>query len=74
MAVGFGSGEFFEEVGVLDGGEIVESPEAHLPRSRMRQRSEQKGKYSSVARTTLRQVGQKRALGAVLIAESILAR
>ena len=38
----------------------------------MRQRSEQKGKNSSVARTTFRQVGQKRALGVVLMTWLIL--
>lgn len=38
----------------------------------MRQRSEQKGKSSLEARTTLRQVGQKRALGAESAMASVL--
>ena len=39
--------------------EILYAPLAHLPRSRRRQRSEQKGKYSSLAVTIVRQMGQR---------------
>src|ERR1035441_1214148 len=41
---------------------------AHLPRSILRQRSEQKGKSSSVKRTSIPQVGQRRSLADLFLA------
>jgi hypothetical protein len=49
--------------GSVIGVEIIYPPLAHLPKSMTRQRSLQKGKFSSPATTSFRHVGQRRESG-----------